>query len=68
VNRFPAQAGAIDATYGNYLAANGLAADDEGVSVDAAAAAGMIALRTGDGAFPNSPPVFNGANIERVTH
>src|SRR6185436_19457951 len=53
VNRFPAQAGSVNTAYTNYLAANGLAADDPGVSVGAAAAAGMIALRTGDGAFPN---------------
>src|SRR5262245_23700036 len=63
VNRFPAQATAVNTAYTNYLAANGLAADDPGVSVGAAAAAGMIALRTGDGAFPNPSPIFNGANI-----
>jgi hypothetical protein len=63
VNRFPTQAGSVETAYTTYLAANGLAADDPGVSVGAAAAAGMIAFRTGDGAFPNPPPVFNGANI-----
>jgi hypothetical protein len=63
VNRLPAQAGSVDTAYTNYLAANGLAADDPGVSVGAAAAAGMIALRTGDGAFPNPSPVFNGTNL-----
>jgi hypothetical protein len=65
VNRFPApaQVASVDTAYTNYLAANGLAADDPGVSVGAAAAAGMIALRMGDGAFPNPPPVFNGANV-----
>ena len=63
VNRFPAQAGSVNTAYTNYLAANGLAADDPGVSVGAAAAAGMIALRTGDGAFPNPSPVFNGTNL-----
>jgi hypothetical protein len=63
VNRFPAQAGSVDTAYTNYLATHGLAADDPGVSVGAAAAAGMIALRTGDGAFPNPPPVYNGANL-----
>jgi hypothetical protein len=63
VNRFPGQIGTIDTAYTNYLAANGLAADDPGVSVGAAAAAAMIALRTGDGAFPSSPPVFNGTNL-----
>jgi hypothetical protein len=63
VNRFPAQAGSVNTAYTNYLAANGLAADDPGVSVGAAAAAGMIALRTGDGAFPNPAPVFTGTNL-----
>lgn len=63
VNRFPAQAGSVNTNYTNYLAANGLAADDPGVSVGAAAAAGMIALRTGDGAFPVPPPVYNGTNL-----
>src|SRR5262245_26870825 len=63
VNRFPTQAASVDTAYANYLAAHGLAADDPGVSVGAAAAAGMIALRTGDGAFPNPAPVFNGTNV-----
>jgi hypothetical protein len=65
VNRFTtaAQITAVDAAYANYLAAHGLAADDPGVSVGAAAAAGMIALRAGDGSFPNPSPVFSGANI-----
>ena len=65
VNRFssPAQVAAVDTAYANYMAAHGLAANDPGVSVGAAAAAGMIALRTGDGAFPNPAPVFNGANV-----
>ena len=63
VNRFPAQAGSVQTAYTNYLVANGLAADDPGVIVGAAAAAGMIALRTGDGAFPNPAPVFNGTNL-----
>jgi len=63
VNRFPAQAGSVNTFYTNYLATNGLAADDPGVSVGAAAAAGMIALRTGDGTFPNPSPVFSGTNL-----
>jgi hypothetical protein len=63
VNRFPAQAASVDTAYANYLTAHGLAADDSGVSVGAAAAAGMIALRASDGSFPNPAPVFNGANI-----
>src|SRR4051794_30527149 len=63
VNRFPAQTATVDTAYATYLAAHGLAADDPGVSVGAAAAAGMIALRTGDGAFPNPAPVYNGTNV-----
>ena len=63
VNRFPAQAASVNTLYTNYLATNGLATDDPGVSVGAAAAAGMIALRTGDGAFPIPAPVFNGTNL-----
>ncbi len=63
VNRFPAQAAAVDAAYASYFAAHGLAATDAGVSVGAAAADAMITLRTGDGAFPNPAPVFNGANV-----
>jgi len=63
VNRFPAQAASVNTVYTNYLATNGLATDDPGVSVGAAAAAGMIALRTGDGAFPNPAPVFTGTNL-----
>jgi hypothetical protein len=61
VNRFPTKTASVDTAYTNYLAANGLAADDPGVSVGAAAAAGMIALRAGDGAFPNPSPIFNGS-------
>jgi len=63
VNRFPAQAATLDAAYADYFAANGLAANDPGVAVGTAAAAGMIALRADDGAFPNPAPVFNGANV-----
>lgn len=61
VNRFPAQAAALDVTYQNYLAANGISPSDPGVSVGATAAAGIIALRSCDGAFPNpAPPPFVG--------
>jgi hypothetical protein len=63
LNRFPAQAGTINTAYDNYLAANDLEADDPGVAVGAAAAAGMIALRADDGAFPATFPPFVGANI-----
>lgn len=65
VNRFPApaQVASVDTAYANYLAANGLADNDPGIEVGAAAAAGMIALRADDGSFPNPAPVFNGANV-----
>ncbi len=56
VNRFPAQAAGLDATYLAYLASHGLAPNDPGVAVGAQAAAGIIALRAGDGSFPNPPP------------
>jgi hypothetical protein len=62
VNRFPAQAASVDSAYFSYLADNGLLDDDPGVSVGAAVASGMIALRADDNSFPNPPPVFNGAN------
>jgi hypothetical protein len=53
----------VDIAYTNYFVANGLALTDDGVSVGAAAAAAMITLRTGDGAFPNPAPIFIGANV-----
>jgi hypothetical protein len=62
VNRFPAQTASIRTAYTNYLTANGIAADDEGVEIGAAVAAGMIAARANDGAFPATPPVFTGSN------
>lgn len=61
VNRFPAQAASLDATYQQYLSTHGLAETDPGVAVGAAAAAGIIALRACDGSFPNpAPPPFVG--------
>jgi hypothetical protein len=60
VNRFPAQAGGIDATYLAYLAANGLVPGDPGVLVGQQAAAAIIAARANDGSFPPSPEVFVG--------
>ena len=56
VNRFPGQAGFFDTTYHQYLFNHGLAEDDPGVEVGATAAAGIIALRAGDGSFPQPPP------------
>lgn len=61
VNRFPAQAAALDMTYQQYLLANGLSETDPGVAVGATAAAGIIALRACDGSFPSpAPPPFIG--------
>jgi hypothetical protein len=56
VHQFPAQLAFLDTTYQAYLAANNLSANDPGVAVGAAAAAGLIAARAGDGSFPNPPP------------
>ena len=60
VNRFPAQAAAIDVLYQNYLIANGIPVTDPGIAVGATAAAGIIALRACDGSFPPGPPTFVG--------
>jgi hypothetical protein len=65
VNRFPAQAATyLDPTYLAYLAANGLTVSDPGVAVGEQSAAGLIALRAGDGSFPNPPlpPFLGGTN------
>jgi hypothetical protein len=60
VQRFPSQTAAIESRYLASLAANGLAPDDPGVAAGAEAAAGIIAFRAGDGAFPSSFPPFVG--------
>jgi hypothetical protein len=60
VNRFPSLAGSLDTTYHTYLSDHGLAEDDPGVAVGAAAAAGIIAFRANDGSFPASFPPFVG--------
>jgi hypothetical protein len=63
VNRFSSQTMTIDATYNAYLLNNGLDPADPGVAVGAQAAAGIIALRANDGAFPTvPPPQFTGGN------
>src|SRR5262245_52999380 len=62
VNRFPAQAGSLDATYLAYLAANGLTTSDPGVAVGQQAAAGLIALRANDGSFQALPPFIGGTD------
>jgi hypothetical protein len=56
VNRFPAQTASLDLAYHQYLFNNYLSETDPGVSVGAIAAAGIIALRAGDGSFPVPPP------------
>lgn len=67
VIRFPAQAATLDATYIDYLAANGIDPNDPGVIVGQQAAAAIIALRSGDGSFPSVPPPdFVGANLPGV--
>ncbi|HXJ60904.1 MAG TPA: vanadium-dependent haloperoxidase [Verrucomicrobiae bacterium] len=60
VNRFPAQAASLDTAYHSYLANNGLAEDDPGVSVGQMAAAAIIALRANDGSYPANPERFVG--------
>lgn len=60
INRFPGQAGAITLDYNLYLASNSINPLDPGVAVGQAAAQCMIALRTGDGAFPVGYPIFVG--------
>jgi hypothetical protein len=62
VNRFPAQTASLDATYQTYLTTHGLSGTDPGVAVGATAAAGIIALRVGDGSFPVPAPLFFGSN------
>jgi hypothetical protein len=61
VNRFPAQAASLDATYHSYLASHGLAEADPGVAVGQQAAAGIIALRANDGSFPLNQVPFTGS-------
>ena len=61
VSRFPAQAPALDFSYGQYLSSHGLTDADPGVAVGAKAAAGIIAMRSCDGSFPSpAPPPFVG--------
>jgi VCPO second helical-bundle domain len=60
VNRFPAQAASLDTAYQSYLANNGLAEDNPGVSVGQIAAAAIIALRANDGSYPANPEIFVG--------
>ena len=60
INRFPAQAVSIEATYLNYLSTNGLLPSDAGVLVGQEAALNIINDRVNDGSFPPNPEVFTG--------
>jgi hypothetical protein len=67
VNRFPSQTTALNTTYNNYLLVNEIDPNDPGVAIGQQAAAGMIALRLNDGAFPTVPPPdVVGANLPGV--
>jgi len=59
VHLFPAQSPSLDTIYQQYQADH-FPANDPGVAVGAAAAAGIIALRANDGRFPPNPDPFNG--------
>ena len=59
VSRFPAQAGALDTTLGNYLTGLGLQGDP-GIGVGQDAAAQILSLRANDGSWPSNPEVFTG--------
>lgn len=62
-----AQAADFDTTYQQYLSSNSLSQTDPGVTVGAAAAAGIIALRESDGSFPVPPrPIFTGGTARGV--
>jgi hypothetical protein len=63
VNRFPAQAAALDTTYQQYMSSRGLGETDPGIAAGAAAASGIIALRGCDFGFPQTPGApFIGGN------
>jgi hypothetical protein len=60
LNLFPAQAATLNTQYAEYLASQGLSANDPGVVVGQQAAAGILALRANDGRFPSNFPPFTG--------
>jgi len=66
VNRFPAQAAALDTAYNTYLNDHGLAQNDPGVAVGGQAAQAIILLRANDGSFPAVFPPFVGAQLTGV--
>ncbi len=59
-NRFPAQAASLDAAYALYLETHQLSNTDPGVAAGAQAAAAIIQMRVGDGAYPVPAPTFFG--------
>src|SRR5262245_54984889 len=61
VNLFPAQTMSLNVRYAQYLLAHGLAPNDPGVAVGAAAADGIIKLRANDGRFPPNQEPFTGS-------
>jgi hypothetical protein len=61
ISRFPSQMDAINMNYTQYLMTHNIPADDPGVAVGIASAAGIIAVRSCDGSFPTvAPPPFIG--------
>lgn len=60
VNRFPAAAAGLEATYAAYLTANGLTGNDPGVAAGQQAAAAIIQTRVNDGSYPVPSPTFFG--------
>lgn len=62
VNRFPSQAGSLDAIYQNYLITHGISPMDAGIPVGAVAAGCMIGMRASDGSFPAGYPPFFGSD------
>lgn len=60
VDRFPAQAASIEATFQTYLTTHGLFDTDPGVFVGERAAERMVLRRQHDGSYPANPEVFVG--------
>jgi len=58
---FPAQAASLEASYLNFLIANGVSSADPGIAVGARAAADILLLRSNDGRFPPNPLPFLGS-------
>ena len=56
VSLYPSQKASLDTKYQNYLTDHHIAMDDPGLLVGQQAAAGILALRANDGAYPAVPP------------